>query len=108
LRRAARCGDGFIFAGRGTDVYEAWARVRQLVAEEGRAPDDFGGELAVLSRKGPADVAERVEAWDKAGGSHASVVTMGLGLDSTEAHLDYLGQVAEALKAIGILMPGSP
>jgi hypothetical protein len=33
---------------------------------------------------------------------------MGLGLDSTEAHLDYLGQVAEALKAIGTLTPDSP
>jgi probable F420-dependent oxidoreductase len=108
LMRAARCGDGFIFAGRSTDVHDAWKRIRRLVAEEGRAPDNFGGELAVLSRKGPADVAERVEAWDKAGGTHASVVTMGLGLDSTEAHLDYLGQVAEALKAIGTLTTDSP
>jgi probable F420-dependent oxidoreductase len=101
LRRAARCGDGFIFAGRSADVYPAWERVRRLVAEQGRTAGDFGGELAILSRKGPADVAERVEAWDQAGGTHASVVTMGLGLDSTEAHLDYVGQVADALKAIG-------
>ena len=102
LQRAARCGDGFIFAGRTADVFAAWERVRVLVAEQGRAADDFGGELAILSRKGPADVAERVEAWRQAGGTHASVVTMGLGLDSTEAHLDYLGQVADALTAIGI------
>ncbi len=100
LQRAARCGDGFIFAGRSSDVHDGWARVRRLVVDQGRSPEDFGGELAVLSRKGPADVAARVEAWDAAGGTHASVVTMGLGLDSTEAHLDYLGRVAEALAAI--------
>jgi len=108
LRRAARCGDGFIFAGRSTDVYDGWERVRRLVAEEGRAPEEFGGELAILSRKGPADVAERVDAWEKAGGSHASVVTMGLGLDSTEAHLDYLAQVAEAIKEIRTVAPDRP
>ena len=100
LQRAARCGDGFIFAGRSSDVHDGWARVRRLVVEQGRSPEEFGGELAVLSRKGPADVAARVEAWDAAGGTHASVVTMGLGLDSTEAHLDYVGRVAEALAAI--------
>ena len=107
LQRSARCGDGFIFAGPTAVVYPAWERVRRLVAEQGRAADDFGGELAVLSRKGAADVAARVEAWDKAGGTHASVVTMGLGLDSTEAHLDYVGQVADALKSIG-LKDGNP
>jgi len=100
LSRAARCGDGFIFAGRSADVYGAWDRVRRLVAEQGRPPADFGGELAILTTKGPAEVAARVEAWGRAGGSHASVVTMGLGLDSTEAHLDYLARVAEAVKGI--------
>ena len=97
LRRAARCGDGFIFAGPSDEVYRGWDLVRHLVSAEGRRPEDFGGELAILSRKGPTDVAARAEAWEQAGGTHASVVTMGLGLDSTEAQLDYMGRVADAL-----------
>jgi hypothetical protein len=31
------------------------------------------------------------------GGTHVSVVTMGLGLDSVDGHLDYLASVADAL-----------
>jgi probable F420-dependent oxidoreductase len=96
-RRAARLGDGFIFGGRTADIYEGWARVRELLAEQGRPTEGFGGEYAILTKKGPADVAEKMEAWAEAGGTHASVVTMSLGLDSTEAHLDYIGQVAAAL-----------
>jgi probable F420-dependent oxidoreductase len=97
LRRAARCGDGFIFAGPTDVVYNGWELVRRLVGAEGRRPEDFGGELAILTRKGPTDVAARAEAWEQVGGTHASVVTMGLGLDSIEAQLDYMARVAEAL-----------
>ncbi len=38
-----------------------------------------------------------VDAWREAGGTHVSVVTMGLGLDSVDGHLDYLASVADAL-----------
>jgi probable F420-dependent oxidoreductase len=96
LARAARVGDGFIFAGRSADVEGMWDRVRTMVGENGRDPAAFGGELAVFSNKGPEDVAARIERWEQAGGTHASVVTMNLGLDSTEAHLDYMAKVAEA------------
>jgi len=97
LRRAARCGDGFIFAGPSNDVFNGWELVRRLVGAEGRGSESFGGELAILSRKGPTDVAARAQAWEQVGGTHASVVTMGLGLDSIEAQLDYMARVAEAL-----------
>jgi probable F420-dependent oxidoreductase len=96
LARAGRVGDGFIFAGRSADVEGMWDRVRAMVGENGRDPAAFGGELAVFSNKGPADIAARIERWEKAGGTHAAVVTMNLGLDSTEAHLDYMAKVAEA------------
>jgi hypothetical protein len=36
-------------------------------------------------------------AWRDAGGTHLSVVTMGLGLDSVDAHIDYITSVAGAL-----------
>ena len=97
LARAARVGDGFIFAGRSKDVEGMWDHARSMVKENGRDVSAFGGELAVFTTKGPAAVAERIEQWDAVGGTHASVVTMNLGLDSTEAHLDYLAKVAEAL-----------
>ena len=38
-----------------------------------------------------------IDAWREAGGTHVSVVTMGLGLDSVDGHIDYLASVAAAL-----------
>ncbi len=35
-----------------------------------------------------------------AGGTHAAVATMGFGLDSVDAHIDYLTTVADALNII--------
>jgi hypothetical protein len=40
-----------------------------------------------------------IDAWRAEGGTHVSVVTMGLGLDSVEDHVDYLRSVARALSA---------
>jgi probable F420-dependent oxidoreductase len=95
--RAARLGDGFIFGGRATGIIASWHRIRDRLAELGRPVEEFGGDYLVLSRSGIDDLVAKVEGWREAGGTHTTVVTMGLGLDSTAAHLDYLGQVAEAL-----------
>ena len=38
-----------------------------------------------------------IDAWREAGGTHVSVVTMGLGLDSAERHIDYLADLAGRL-----------
>jgi hypothetical protein len=46
---------------------------------------------------GVGDLTAEIDAWREAGGSHVSVVTMGLGLDSVEGHIDYLTSVADAL-----------
>jgi probable F420-dependent oxidoreductase len=97
LRRAARVGDGFIFAGRSSDVEASWARVRDLVGAEGRDADAFGGERIVATHRGVDEAAERVHAWRDGGGTHASVLTMGLGLTSVEAHVDHLAALAAAL-----------
>jgi hypothetical protein len=43
-------------------------------------------------------LAHDVDAWRAAGGTHVSVVTMGLGLGSADAHIDYLASVADALE----------
>lgn len=97
LRRAVRQGDGFIFGGPRIRVAEQWDRLKELLVEAGRTPEEFGAEYLILSNKGAADVAAKVEQWRDSGGSHAAIVTMGLGLDSTEAHIDYFGSVAAAL-----------
>jgi L-arabinose isomerase len=48
-----------------------------------------GGDLGELTRE--------IEAWRAAGGTHVTVVTMGLGLESVDAHIDYLVSLADLL-----------
>lgn len=96
--RAARHADGFIFFGGGTDhVVGAWDQLRDRVAGLNRSVDDFGGDYVALPRGGIGDLKAEVDAWREAGGTHVSVVTMGLGLGSVDGHIDYLASVANAL-----------
>jgi hypothetical protein len=44
-----------------------------------------------------SELTAQIDAWREAGGTHVSVVTMGLGLDRVDDHIDYLASVAEAL-----------
>ena len=48
-------------------------------------------------RGGVDELTTEVDAWREAGGTHVSVVTMGLGLASVDAHIDYLASVADTL-----------
>jgi hypothetical protein len=63
----------------------------------GRPAEDFGGDYVALPGGGVGALAAEIDAWREAGGTHVSVVTLGLGLDSADAHLDYLASVADAL-----------
>ena len=99
FQRCARTGDGFLFGGSTDRVYVGLERLRALTAEAGRPADAVGAESMVWTDKGPADAVAKMRRWAEAGGTHASVVTMGLGLDSIEGHIDYAGQVAAALRA---------
>jgi probable F420-dependent oxidoreductase len=96
--RAARLADGFIFFGGGIDhVVDAWKRLRDRVDGLGRSVEDFGADYVAVGPGSADDVTAEVTAWREAGGTHFSVVTMGLGLDSIEGHIDYLASVADAL-----------
>ncbi len=96
--RAARLADGFIFFGGGiAHTVDAWNRLRDRVGGLGRSVEDFGGDWMVLPRGGIDELTAEIDAWREAGGTHVSVVTMGLGLDSVDGHIDYLASVAEAL-----------
>ncbi len=96
--RAARLGDGFIFFGGGVEnATEAWTQVRQRVARAGRSIDQFGGDYVALSGGDVDELLREIEAWRDAGGTHVSVVTMGLGLDSVDAHIDYISSLSARL-----------
>ncbi len=96
--RASRLADGFIFFGGEIDhVVDAWDRLRDRVAGLGRSVDDFGGDYVALPQGGIGHLTAEVDAWREAGGTHVSIVTMGLGLGSVDDHIEYLSLVAAAL-----------
>jgi hypothetical protein len=98
--RAARLADGFIFFGGDVDtVVNHWNALRARVRSYGRQIDDFGADWVVTPRSRVSDVTDEVEAWQEAGGTHVTVPTVGLGLDSIDGHLDYVSSLAGALKA---------
>ena len=97
--RAARLGDGFIFFG-GSGVEHAvenltWLRSR--LRDVGRPVEDFGAEFVAVPNGGVDKLRADVDRWSDAGGTHLSIVTMGQGLDSVDAHIDYLAASAAAL-----------
>jgi probable F420-dependent oxidoreductase len=94
FNRAATLGDGFMFAGAMDRCVEGWTDVAQRLRDQGRTAEGFGLDLVTTSCKSVDDVERAVERWAGIGGTHISIVTMGMGLDSTEAHLDFIGQVA--------------
>lgn len=98
FRRAALHGDGFIFGGPFEVVNAHWARTREFLRHAGRELAQFGAEYVVLGRSGTAELVGKLERWQALGGTHLSVSSMRLGLDSLEAHLDYFGRVADVLQ----------
>src|SRR3954451_11467308 len=87
FNRAARLPDVFIFFGGGIDrAISSWDMLRDRVAGEGRPVEDFGGDYVSLAH-GVDELAEEAAAWREAGGTHLSVVTMGLGFDTVDSHV---------------------
>jgi probable F420-dependent oxidoreductase len=96
--RAARLADGFIFIGGDIErTVDSWRRLRDRVHSLGRSVEDFGADYVARPRDGIDGLTAEIDAWREAGGTHVSVVTMGLGLDSAEAHVDCLAGVADAV-----------
>ncbi len=97
-RRAARLGDGFIFTGDLERAKEGWVQVERALRELERDPREFGREL-VIGRldKGPAEVASRLEWCRDWGCTHAAIHTMGRGLATAEAHIEFLSEVRRRL-----------
>jgi probable F420-dependent oxidoreductase len=99
FNRAARLADGFIFIGGAADrVVDSWQQLRERVLRNGRSIEDFGAEFVIRPQAGGVGAIPAViDAWREAGGTHVSIVTMGLGLSSADSHVDYLACVAAAL-----------
>ena len=93
FRRGAALGDGFMFAGTLERTIPALAEVERLGEAKGRDMADFGREL-VRTRAGDLQTTiDELRQWRDLGGTHFAAVSMNMGLDSVEAHLDYFGQV---------------
>jgi len=98
FERAARLADGFIFFGGGIDHRaDDWKQLRDRVLGLGRSVDEFGTDYVAVPRDGVGDLRREVDAWREAGGTHFTVVTMDLGLNSVDDHIDYLASVADLL-----------
>jgi probable F420-dependent oxidoreductase len=96
--RAARLADGFLFFGGGVDhAIDSWNQLRERVSDVGRSVGEFGGDYVALSGADVATLTGEIDAWREAGGTHVTVVTMGLGLHSVTAHIDYLSSLASTL-----------
>jgi probable F420-dependent oxidoreductase len=93
FRRSGRLGDGHILMGSVDGAQEAWARIEHYLREAGRASEGFGRELPIGGQKTPAEMAETIAKWRDAGGTHASIVTMGKDFHTTQAHIDYIAEV---------------
>jgi probable F420-dependent oxidoreductase len=97
FERAARLADGFIFGGGIDQCADALKRIHDLMNVSRRPVEGFGADLVTFARRGVGELPAKVDAWREVGGTHLSVVTMGLGLDSVDAHLDYIASAAAAL-----------
>jgi probable F420-dependent oxidoreductase len=101
LRRAARIGDGFLFAfGMDTETEELWRQLQAILRENGRNVDTFHAQF-LLNRAShaptPKEIADGVQRLRDAGAAAGTVVSMGRGFDAVEQHIDFVAAVWNAL-----------
>ena len=95
FRRGGRLGDGFIFAGSEPLVH--LARVKHHLKEAGRPEAGFGLDFITNAARSVDDTLKAADTWRAAGGTHLSVCTMGMGLKTVEAHIEFIAQVKSRL-----------
>ena len=97
LRRAARVGDGYLASSSAPDQFERLSTMKRFLDEAGRPSSGFGFD-ALVRVPGPPAAAARVGLdWFEAGGTHASIVSLGRGLPTVDAHLEYVIGVADLM-----------
>ncbi|MFO1376288.1 MAG: LLM class F420-dependent oxidoreductase [Steroidobacteraceae bacterium] len=97
FQRGARLGDGFIFAGPPDGVIDAWARVRQLLAQARRPVEGFGAHYIMTSATGIDAALDTTARWERAGGTHVSVYTMDQRFTTAAQHVEYLARLRRRL-----------
>jgi len=88
--RAAGIADGFIFSGRQLDAAaDAKAAIEARMEELGREDaSEFGFEAIMPYANGSDRWVADLDRWRDAGGTHATVVTMGAELTTVDQHID--------------------
>ena len=99
--RAARLADGFLISGRSQDhAAKIKTRIEGQLDELGRNRSDFGFESIQSYTRGPNRWPEDIAAWQAAGGSHISVVTMSAGFEKVEDHIDAIRKWREVYDSV--------
>ncbi|MDD9902813.1 MAG: LLM class F420-dependent oxidoreductase [Rhodospirillaceae bacterium] len=100
--RAARMADGFLISGRSQDyAQKIKTRIEGQLDELGRERGSFGFESIQSFNRGPNRWPEDIAAWQDAGGSHISIVTMGADLKKVDDHIDAIRQWREVYDSVG-------
>jgi hypothetical protein len=86
-----------MFAGSLENCLVGWESVQRELDAAGRPREGFGADLLTVHERSVDRVVAASEAWERAGGTHLSVVCTGMGFDSTEAHLDFIHAVHDKL-----------
>lgn len=98
LRRAAALCDGFIFAQHNRALASERPRLMELLKEAGRDESCFGTHSFIMNEQrcgvSVSDAADAIRRWEDAGGTHASIVTMGKNFVNASQHIDFLAAVA--------------
>ncbi|RYE00289.1 MAG: LLM class F420-dependent oxidoreductase [Sphingomonadales bacterium] len=102
LKRAAKIGDGFMFADGAGDAFAQIATLKGFLKEEGRSIDGFGLQNNMLKAKGADQVVETALRWRDVGGTHIGINTMSMGLTTIDQHVDYLKTCLDALAKAGL------
>lgn len=103
LRRAAAIADGFIFADGAADAFAQAAALDGYLTEAGRDAGTFGKQCHMLRAKSADEALDTARRWQDAGGSHATVNTMGMGFATAADHIGYLAQIARKAASQGLL-----
>ncbi len=101
MRRIARIADGWMPQWQPNDeTLTDLEKVHGWAKEYGRTPSDIGldGRLP-LAAENSDSWAERTKAWEDAGATHMSIMTMNDGLRGADAHIRRLEEFREAVPA---------
>ena len=94
MKRAARIGDGFIFARFDATVREQIVRLRGYLADARRDAATFGLQAILEYGAGPETWRAQLDACCEAGVTHVAIRTINSDLPTPQAHIDALGEFA--------------